>query len=56
MKPLKNLEFDFEKEEDFDAEFATNSLIMDEEYFKDHKVMEEIQVMEAKVEVDENHK
>lgn len=56
MKPEKNETFKFKDKEDFDAEFATNSLIMDEEYLKDKKELEEVQVMEAKMDVDDNHK
>lgn len=43
-------------EEDLDEEFATNALIMDECYLQNKNLMEEIQVMEAKIDVDENHK
>ncbi|MFI3114711.1 MAG: hypothetical protein R3Y12_01045 [Clostridia bacterium] len=62
MKPEKNCKlpefFDhtFGEKENLDAEFATNSLIMDEEYLKDKEVLAEIQVMEAKIDVDNNHK
>lgn len=43
-------------EEDMDAEFATNALIMDECYLQGRNLMEDIQVMEAKIDVDDNHK
>lgn len=43
-------------EEDNYSEFATNSLIMVESYLQGKNLLDELQVSEAKVEVDENHK
>lgn len=43
-------------EEDYDAEFATNALIMDECYLQGKNLLEDFQVMEAKIDVDNNHK
>lgn len=44
------------EEADSYSEFATNALIMDECYLQNKNLMEEIQVMEAKIDVDDNHK
>lgn len=43
-------------EEDYDAEFTTNALIMDECYLQGKNLLEDFLVSEAKIDVDNNHK
>ena len=38
------------------SEYATNSLIMNDCYRAEKNLMQDIQVMEAKIDVDNNHK
>ena len=38
------------------SEYATNSLIMTDCYLTEKNIMQDIQVMEAKIDVDNNHK
>ena len=42
--------------DDFDSEFSTNSLVMNDRNYKNKGVMDDIQVLEAKIDVDNNHK
>lgn len=54
MKNKKNIQIDNLKS--VEGAYATNGLVMTNCYKNNKKEMEALQVLEAKVEVDENHK